>query len=252
MRQPVQPTALPQTQGVWRGRQARVLAGLAGFWLVSDLAYYYGLPALGIDPGYSESPMQVAVFYVFWAGLAAIVFWPLYSRWNADAPWPTLRNRVLAAAVWVAVFAGMMAFLLYGMPALPTAFWPEGSNPPDLLVATPAYFLPKTIEILFQQLLVMALVVSLSIDGFSLRMISYACAALFGGMHVLLAFSGIPPYALLLFMTASTLFGFVLPRLVLTTRFGLAVSFSLHWGFYVLAMSQARIFGPNLAQRVLG
>lgn len=231
----------------------RVLGGLAGFWILSDLAYYFGLPWLGIDPGYSESPMQVAVFYVFWAGPAAIVYWPLYSRWNAEGPWPTLRNRLLAAAIWTGVFAVMMAFLLWGLPALPTAYWPPDSgSPPDLLVATPAYFLPKTIEILFQQLLVMAMIVSLSIDGLSIRTITLYCAGLFGGMHLLLAFSGLPLPALLLFITASTLFGLILPRLILNTRFGLAASFCLHWGFYAAALAQARIFGPNLTQSVVG
>lgn len=39
-------------------------------------------------------------------------------------------------------------------------------------MATPAYFFPKTVEIIFQQLLVLAMIVSLSIDGLPLRTIS--------------------------------------------------------------------------------
>jgi hypothetical protein len=231
----------------------RVLGWLAGFWLVSDLSYYFGLPAVGIGTDYNTSPMPVATFYLFWSGLAAIVFWPLYSRWNGDGPWPTLRNRILAAAIWTATFLSILAFLHWVLPALPLATWPAGlGEPPDLLLATPAYFFPKTVEILFQQLLVLAMIVSLSLDGLPLRTVSVFVALLFGGMHVLLAFSGIPPRAVIMFVVASTAFGLLLPRLILKTRFGLAAAFALHWTFYAAILTQARIFGPHVTQSVVG
>jgi hypothetical protein len=230
-----------------------VLGWLAGFWLVSDLGYYFGLPTLGIGMDYNLNPMPVATFYLFWSGLAAIVFWPLYSRWNADGPFPTLQNRVLAALIWTATFAAILAFLHLGLPALPMATWPaEMGEPPDLLMATPAYFFPKTVEIVFQQLLVLALIVSLSLDGLPLRTISLFAALLFGGMHILLAFSGIPPRAVIMFIVASTAFGLILPRLILKTRFGLAAAFALHWTFYAAVLAQARIFGPHIASSVVG
>jgi hypothetical protein len=247
------PVAVAPSAGPWRRRQFRVLAWLAGLWLVSDLGYYFGLPALGIGTDYNVNPMPIATFYLFWSGLAAIVFWPLYSRWNANGPFPTLRNRVLAALIWAAIFVAVLAFLLWGLPALPMATWPaEMGEPPDLLMAAPAYFFPKTVEIVFQQLLVLAMIVSLSIDGLPLRTISIFSALLFGGMHILLAFSGIPPRAILMFIVASTAFGLILPRLILQTRFGLAAAFVLHWTFYAAVLAQARIFGPHIATTVVG
>ena len=251
---PVQPhvSAAPRA-GPWRRRQVWVLGWLAGFWLVSDLGYYFGLPALGIGTDYNLNPMPVATFYLFWSGLAAIVFWPLYSRWNANGPWPTLRNRVLAAAIWTATFAAILAFLHWGLPALPQATWPtDMGEAPDLLMATPAYFFPKTVEILFQQLLVLALIVSLSLDGLPLRTTALFSALLFGGMHILLAFSGIPPRAVIMFIVGATLFGAILPKLILQTRFGLAAAFALHWTFYAAVLTQARIFGPHVATTVVG
>ncbi|WP_295070757.1 hypothetical protein [Tabrizicola sp.] len=244
-------TALPA--GPWKRRQVRVLGWLAGFWLISDLGYYFGLPSLGVGMDYNLNPMPVATFYLFWSGLAAIVFWPLYSRWNADGPFPTLRNRVLAALIWTATFALILVFLHWGLPALPEATWPADlGEPPDLLIATPAYFFPKTVEIVFQQLLVLALIVSLSLDGLPLRTISIFAALLFGGMHILLAFSGIPPRAVIMFIVAATAFGLILPRLILKTRFGLAAAFVLHWTFYAAVLAQARIFGPHIASSVVG
>lgn len=230
-----------------------MLGWLAGFWLVSDLAYYFGLPALGIGTDYNANPMPVATFYLFWSGLAAIVFWPLYTRWNANGPFPTLRNRILAAAIWTGTFAAILAFLHLVLPALPQATWPaELGDPPDLLMATPAYFFTKTVEILFQQLLVLAMIVSLSLDGLPLRTTAIFTALLFGGMHLLLAFSGIPPRAVIMFILASTAFGLILPRLILHTRFGLAAAFALHWAFYAVVLTQARIFGPHVASTVVG
>ena len=244
-------TALPA--GPWKRRQVRVLGWLAGFWLISDLGYYFGLPSLGVGMDYNLNPMPVATFYLFWSGLAAIVFWPLYSRWNADGPFPTLRNRVLAALIWTATFAVILVFLHWGLPALPKATWPPDlGEPPDLLIATPAYFFPKTVEIVFQQLLVLALIVSLSLDGLPLRTISIFAALLFGGMHILLAFSGIPPRAVIMFIVAATAFGLILPRLILKTRVGLAAAFVLHWTFYAAVLAQARIFGPHIASSVVG
>lgn len=123
---------------------------------------------------------------------------------------------------------------------------------PDLLMAAPAYFFPKTVEIVFQQLLVLAMIVSLSIDGLPLRTIALFSALLFGGMHILLAFSGIPPRAVIMFILASTAFGLILPRLILRTRFGLAGAFALHWTFYAVVLTQSRIFGPQVASSVVG
>jgi hypothetical protein len=171
----------------------------AGFWLVSDLGYCFGLPALGIGT-------------------------------DDNGPWPTLRNRVLAAALWSSTFALILIFLHWGLPALPMATWPADlGEPQDLPMATPADFFHKTVEIVFQQLLVLAMTVRLSIDGLPLRTIALFSALLFGGMHILLAFSGIPPRAVIMFIVGATAFGAMLPKLILHTRFGLAAAFALHW-----------------------
>lgn len=127
---------------------------------------------------------------------------------------------------------------------------------PDLLMATPAYFFPKTVEILFQQLLVLALIVSLSLDGLPLRTTALFSALLFGGMHIRLALSGIPPRspprAVMMSNLAATLFGAILPKLILPTRFGLAAAFALHWTFYAAVLTQARLFRPHVATKAVG
>lgn len=251
---PMAPPIAPEPrEPAWRRRQFRIFGLLALFWVVSDLAYYFGLPAVGIGADYNGFPIANAVFYLFWSGLAAIVFWPLYARWNRDGPWPTWRNRILAAAVWTLLFALTLGYVHLVVPALPPSTWPADAGPaPALVVATPAYFLPKTAEILFQQLLVVALIVSLSIDAVPIRLIMPICAGLFGGMHILLLFSEMPFSAVMRFTLAATIFGLILPQLVLKVRFGLAAAFALHWTYYAATLVQVRVFGPNIAKAIVG
>lgn len=92
----------------------------------------------------------------------------------------------------------------------------------------------------------LALIVSLSLDGLPLRTTALFSALLFGGMHILLAFSGIPPRAVITFIVGATLFGAILPKLILQTRFG------LRWSLYATVLTQARIFRPRVATMVVG
>jgi hypothetical protein len=111
--------------------------------------------------------------------------------------------------VWFLSFTGCLLFAAYVLPLLPPLNWTESWNPPDVRIATPWYFLPKSIEILFQQLLVVALVLTLSAQQYSLRQISIYCALLFGAMHILLVFGGVPLGYVIRFMVSATAFGFV-------------------------------------------
>lgn len=251
-RKVVLPAAMQRSGPRWR-RTAGVLAGLAAFWILSDLAYYLLLPALGIPPSYNAAPAAISVFYLFWCGLAVIAFWPIYALWSQEAPWPTFRNRFAAAAIWTAMVALAVAYVRHVVPALPPPVWPAALGPmPDLVAATPAYFLPKTADIAFQQLLVLALVLALAAEGLALPAIAAACAALFGGAHVLLVFSGHPVEGVIRFTLFAAAFGAVLPWLILRVPFGLAAGFALHWLYYAVTLAQVRWFGPGAALRALG
>ena len=57
------------------------LALIAGLWTISDVGYYYLLPAMGQNSTYNDGPIGVALYYVFWTGIAVIAFWPLYATW---------------------------------------------------------------------------------------------------------------------------------------------------------------------------
>ena len=111
-----------------------------------------------------------------------------------------------------------------------------------MMRATPWYFLPKSIDILFQQLLVVALVLALAAQRYSLRRISVYCAVIFGAAHALLAFGGVPLGYVIRFMISAAAFGFLFPYLILRLPNGLAYSYVVHWLYYAVSVVLPHIF----------
>jgi hypothetical protein len=224
---------------------AWTVAQIAVIWILSDIGYYFLLPWLGLKATYNDGPIAVTLYYTFWAGIAVIAFWPRYASWPQYARWATFGNRLTSSVVWTLAFTAGVLFVGYVLPALPPVNIREGYNPPELPLATPWYFLPKSIEILFQQLLVVALVLSLSAQRYSLQKISLACAALFGGMHILLAFGNVPVAYVIRFASLAAVFGFAFPYLLLRVPNGFAYSYFTHWSYYAITVIMARLLGPG-------
>src|SRR3990167_5125522 len=135
---------------------------IAAIWTVSDLGYYFLLPVLGLQTSYNDGPVAITLYYVFWLGFAVITFWPLYATWPLYGRWATFGSRLRSHIVWFISFAGCVLFIAYVLPLLPPTNWTEPWKPPEIRLATAWYFLPKSIEILFQQLLIVALVLALA------------------------------------------------------------------------------------------
>lgn len=224
----------------------RTLGQIAAIWVASDLGYYFLLPALGVQASYNGDSIAATLYYAFWLGITSITFWPLYNTWAVYSNWATFENRLASAIIWSLAFAGGALFAAYLLPSLPSVNWTESWNPPEIRIATSWYFLPKSIEILFQQLLILALVLSLSAQGCSIRKIAVCCAALFGGMHALLAFGGVPLGYVIRFMVAASAFGFVFPYLLLRVPNGLAYSYIVHWLYYAISVAMPHIFAANI------
>jgi len=236
---------------LWTANTAliRTLALIGGLWVASDLGYYLILPRLSLIPDYNQSPVSIATYYFFWVGVAVILFFRIYCTWPVYAKWIAFENRRLSLALWIGFFAAATTFTGVILPALPPFQWPaDWGVPPDLPLANTLYFLPKSIEILFQQLLVIALVLTLAAEGFSLRKTSIFCALLFGGVHVLLVFDQVPWSFVIRFVVLATIFGLVFPVLILRVRNGFAYAYALHWGYYALTIYLARAVGPGTVQ----
>lgn len=141
---------------------AAILGQILAVWVLSDLGYYLLLPELGVDLSYNASPLLISLYYLFWIGAAVIVFWPVYGRWSRHARWATFESRFASLLVWTMAFVGSVLFAAYLLPSLPKVVWTQSWSPPDLIGAGPLYFVPKSVDILLQQLLIVALTIVLA------------------------------------------------------------------------------------------
>jgi hypothetical protein len=208
----------------------------------SDVGYYILLPALGIDASYNESPTAIAVYYVIWAVIAVATFRPLYGHWSRYAEWPWFETRIASLMVWSFALFGPLLFVVFVLPALPPIGWSQSRNPPELRVASAWYFLPKSTEIVFQQLLIVALVLALAARRCTTGTIMACSAAVFGGAHALLIFADVPLGYVARFMIAAAVFGLMFPYFILRLRNGLAYSYMVHWLYYVVTVAMPHIF----------
>jgi hypothetical protein len=209
---------------------------IGSIWVASDIGYYFALPLLGVRMSYNAGPVAITLYYIFWIGIAVITFWDIFSRWVK------FESRIASYAVWTLSFGGCTLFAAYLLPQLPATQWTHTWAPPDVAVASEWYFLPKSVDILFQQLLIAALVLSLAGQGYSVRRIALYCALLFGSMHALLGFGGMPFGYVIRFMVFAGVFGLIFPVLILRVPNGLGYSYILHWLYYAVTVVMPRIF----------
>lgn len=225
---------------------ARALMRAAAIWAASDAGYYLLLPMLGVPPDYNTGAIAITLYYGFWVGIAAITFRPLYGCWHRYAPRAAFGRRSTSYLIWSTAFIGCTLFASYVLPSLPLPDWSEPWTPPDIRLATPVYFLPKSMEILFQQLLIAALVIAFAARQFGMMRISVYCALGFGSAHLLLALGGVPAGYVIRFMLSAAAFGFVFPYLLLCVPNGIAYSYMIHWAYYAASVVMPRLFASGI------
>ncbi len=205
------------------------LALVGALWSLSSWGYYALVSAMGLDSGYDEAPVLFAAYYVLWASVVLLIFRPVFKGLLSR---PVFFGHALALAPILIAYG---AFVSLALPLLPdVSVFRAPSNPPEFMFASAWYYLPKSADILFQQVLVAAIVVRAHRAGMALGGISVMLALLFGGFHLTLAFSGFSPLYVARFTLAATIFGLVIPWLYLRSRHGFRWAYALHWGFYAL------------------
>ncbi|MCY0095970.1 hypothetical protein [Hoeflea ulvae] len=208
---------------------AFTLLSVAGLWSASSYGYYALVNALGLESGYNDAPGLFAAYYLIWSGLA--VLW--FRRVLADS---LVRHRILAHIRAMApVMLGFAIFVAVILPTLPpVSVWRAPSDPPEFMFASGWYYLPKSTDILFQQVLVASMIFTASRLKFPMPVIAIGMGLMFGGFHILLALDGFTPLYVTRFTLAATLFGLVVPYLYLRMKHGFRWAYGLHWSFYAL------------------
>ena len=176
------------------------LLGMLGLWAASSYGYYYLVSAMSLNNGYDEAPFFFAAYYLLWT------------------------------------VASVLAFRGVLQERLSHAFTAEVAppNPPDFMFASAWYYLPKSTDILFQQVMVASLILTAAKQGFAFGSITLAAALVFGGYHLTLYLDGFTPLYVARFTTAACLFGLVVPYIYLRLKNGFLLAYGLHWSFYAL------------------
>ncbi|UYV37740.1 hypothetical protein N4R57_01060 [Rhodobacteraceae bacterium D3-12] len=214
---------------MYRAKPLTALLLVGAMWIASSWAYYALRSALALESGYDDAPILFAAFYLAWSGAALLLFRPSLSPHISPR---RLIGHAIALAPVLLAYAGFVVFVLPLLPPVSTLRAP--ANPPEFMFASAWYYLPKSIDILFQQILVAALVLNAARARFSLPAISLGMAVLFGGFHLTLIFDGFTSLYVARFTLAATAFGLLIPFLYLRLRNGFRWAYGLHWSFYAL------------------
>lgn len=197
------------------------------FWAISSNGYYALVSAMGLERGYDEAPLLFSAYYLAWSGIALWTFWTLFS---AEAPNHPFRADLAATVIIILAGIAYVTIVLPVLPEVSVELAPE--NPPEFMFASAWYYVPKTADILFQQFLVAAIILTASRAGFGIWSIAIGMALMFGGYHLTLSLDGFTALYVARFTAAATVFGLALPYIYLRVRSGFPWAYGLHWGFY--------------------
>lgn len=206
-----------------------MLLTVAALWMASSWCYYVLVEALALDSGYDDAPILFAGFYLIWTGVALVLFRPVIREHVTPR---RIVGHVIAVAPILAIYGFYVVVILPLLPDVSVEKAP--TNPPEFMFASAWYYLPKSADILFQQILVAAMVLGAARAKISLPTISVGMAVLFGGFHLLLIFDGFTRFYVTRFTIAATIFGLAIPWLYLRTHCGFRWAYGLHWSFYAV------------------
>ena len=223
----IQPTAVKTHAPGAPGQIVRTLLIVAALWMVSSQIYYALVDTLDLERGYDGAPILFTAYYLGWAALA---FWLFRSLFAGVLDPGRLGREVV---LMLPILLGFALFVLYVVPLMPQVSELRAPpNPPQFMFASAWYYLPKSADILFQQVLDAALIFASARAGLGLGAISIGMACAFGLFHLALALDGFIALYVARFTIAATVFGALLPLLYLRTRSGFRWAYALHWGFY--------------------
>jgi hypothetical protein len=216
-----------------------IITEIAGIWTIFNIGYYMVLPLFGIAISYNSSPEILTLYYIVCAIITFLFFKDTYNikqSFDSKIVFYGILSLSLSIILWTSVYIFSLFPVIHG---------PKISAYTDIILATPWYFLPKSIEILIQQLMISVLVLELYKTFQSLKSVIIGYLICFGGAHLVLFYLNGSPVQYSLIMTisafASTLF---FPYLILKVRGGFLYSYAIHFIFYVLLAVLFHAFPP--------
>lgn len=213
-----------------------IIAQTASLWILADIGYYLFLPVFGHNIGYNNTPITITIYYLIWTLIAVFAFKDDLNDHKI------IDNKYKAFSILLTGTIITVLYIAYVMPLLKAITWTTSLMPPsEILYATSWYFLPKSIEIFLQQILLLTLVTSFIDNNYSLKTTSFWCAGLFGGAHLLLAIGGGGFIYVSVFTIVAIVSSFIFPYLLLKVKNGFIYSYFLHWSFYAVVVILTRL-----------
>lgn len=201
---------------------------IGSIWFMAMASYHIFLPELGISLSYNSTPYLSFIFFVVFIFISIYSLSHVYH--NVSLP---MDERWWAYALVFTLY-GTFLFVALRILELNTAVSTLTLHP-EIVSATPMYFLPKTAEVLLQHILIITLVIALSRHIKSLRGIIGAYAAIFGGAHLWLYFlTDVPTLYTLIVTISAILSSLVFPYLITRVKSGFMYGFLIHLAFYVV------------------
>jgi hypothetical protein len=194
-------------------------------WSVSSIGYYEIKDWAGLSNGYKDAPLLYSAYYLGFTVLAALLFQHRLRKWKP------LAHGVLPILALIGMMAVSILVVLPALPEIDMSIAPL--DPPEFMFANAVYYVPKSFEILFQQILILTIVLLFSALGWQTSQVGVLTAILFGLFHLSLLFNVVSAFYVSRFTIAAICFGAVVPSLMLAMRNGVTLSYGLHWGFYV-------------------
>lgn len=215
-----------------------VFGRILAIWTLINIGYHLVLPQFGIELNYNNTPFSTTLYFLFWIGIIVVYFWDVYGSWfkKAFVIWSHI---YLSLGLVVLVLT--LSYYISLLPALDRPLPPY----PDLFYATAQYFLPKSVEILVQQLLIVVIVLVLYNKFGSLKSTVIGYTVCFGGAHFALFFLNDSTFSYPLIMTVSAFISsLVFPYLILRVKGGFIYSYLIHFVFYIILATFFHIFPP--------
>ncbi len=200
------------------------LGGILLIWIGAYGGFSLIIPAMGIELSYSETPLEVAAYYLAWVGIAALAFPRTIARVHTA-------QSARAYGALVLVLSAIALFYAIGIEMLPGHGTQVYAND-FFLFADSNFFIPKFAELLLQQVLIVATVLTLASFDRNIFFVSLMYGIMFGFAHVFILVE-IPPAYVAFLAGAAVISAAVFPYLILRVKNGFIYSFILHWLFYV-------------------
>jgi hypothetical protein len=205
---------------------------LALIWL-AGWGVSFGLIRKGVT--YLTNPLLTSCLFLSFSALVMILFRPWLEPLAGSVTAPSVMVLLTAVVLTVAVYAVVPQWL---------------DRPDELIARHPEefylpmqyrYLLPKSFEILFQQLIIVLLTLRLAATGLPLTGVVLAFLGCFALLHL--------PMLLLVrrrvglaYNLASVTLAAVFPVLILHVPSGVVYSYAVHWFFYTLAALAAWMY----------